>query len=281
MCLCVSKKATKGVDCFCAVDLTVVYRPMAEGPSWGCEFESLCAIEGSSRGKTDKMARCRCWTGTLKNSTKCILRWELDCWSTFFFRPPAHLCTVTLKYSWMWLLLKLTWTVIYYCRWQPYFFIYPLSIAGYWLGECHGWFHLHGLPQATRSWSENYKMNKICPQRESNSRPLDCEATTVTVRPWYLIHYRQVKTKPGFSCAIYIYIITRGRCFVAYTVLYTYNICINWGLSNIYNSILVQTTNPIFLSHFPTLIRKWKTFSFQSGSLIGKPLFRDWILLFN
>ena len=25
------------------------------------------------------------------------------------------------------------------------------------------------------------------------SRPLDCEATTVTVRPWDLIHYRQVK----------------------------------------------------------------------------------------
>ena len=31
----------------------------------GCEFESHCAIERSSLGRTDKMARCWCWTGTL------------------------------------------------------------------------------------------------------------------------------------------------------------------------------------------------------------------------
>ena len=35
-----------------------------------------------------------------------------------------------------------------------------------------------------------YKMKKSCTQRDSNSRPLDCEATTVTVRPRDPIHYR-------------------------------------------------------------------------------------------
>ena len=34
-------------------------------------------------------------TGTLKNPTKCLWRWEPDCRSNFFFSPPAHLCAVT------------------------------------------------------------------------------------------------------------------------------------------------------------------------------------------
>ena len=45
-------------------------------------------------------------------------------------------------------ILKLTWT----CNgiWQPYIFsIEPLSKTGYyWLGVCHGWFHLHCLTRA-------------------------------------------------------------------------------------------------------------------------------------
>ena len=35
------------------------------------------------------------WTGTLKNPTKCLWRWEPDRRSNFFFSPPAHLCAVT------------------------------------------------------------------------------------------------------------------------------------------------------------------------------------------
>ena len=35
------------------------------------------------------------WTGTLKNLTKCLWRWEPDRRSSFFFRPPARLCAVT------------------------------------------------------------------------------------------------------------------------------------------------------------------------------------------
>ena len=46
---------------------------------------------------------------------------------------------------------KLTWTGIYYCRRQPYFFIEPISKTGHWLGVCHGWFHLQGLPRAERN----------------------------------------------------------------------------------------------------------------------------------
>ena len=40
-------------------------------------------------------SRVGVWTGTLKNPTKCLWRWEPDRRSTFFFSPPAHLCAVT------------------------------------------------------------------------------------------------------------------------------------------------------------------------------------------
>ena len=46
--------------------------PTVWGSSLGCEFESLCAIEGSSRERTDKIAQQCCWTGILKNPTKCL-----------------------------------------------------------------------------------------------------------------------------------------------------------------------------------------------------------------
>ena len=55
-----------------------------------------------------------------------------------------------------------------------------LSETGYWLGWCH----FHGLPLAARSGSEIFKMtNSSCLQRDSNSRPLDCEAIALTARP--------------------------------------------------------------------------------------------------
>ena len=85
-----------------------------------------------------------------------------------------------------------------------FFSIELLSETGYWLGVCHIWFHLHGLPQAARSGSENYKMKKFsCPQRDLNSRPLDGEAYVVTFRQWGLTRYQRVKTLPDFSCANY------------------------------------------------------------------------------
>ena len=38
------------------------------------------------------MVTCRCRTGTLKNPTKFLWRWEHDRRYNFFFNPPAHLC---------------------------------------------------------------------------------------------------------------------------------------------------------------------------------------------
>ena len=40
-------------------------------------------------------SRVGAWTGTLKNPTKYLWRWEPDRRSNFFFSPPAHLCAVT------------------------------------------------------------------------------------------------------------------------------------------------------------------------------------------
>ena len=49
--------------------------------------------------------------------------------------------------------LKLTWTIIYCCKWQPYFSIEPLSKTGYWLIVSHGWFHLQGLTGGVKNVS--------------------------------------------------------------------------------------------------------------------------------
>ena len=42
-----------------------------------------------------RVVRVGARTGTLKNPTKCLWRWEPDRRSNFFFSPPAHLCAVT------------------------------------------------------------------------------------------------------------------------------------------------------------------------------------------
>ena len=52
--------------------------------------------EAIARPSTDTgWSRVGAWTGTLKNPTKCLWRWEPDRRSYFFFSPPAHLCAVT------------------------------------------------------------------------------------------------------------------------------------------------------------------------------------------
>ena len=38
------------------------------------------------------VTRIGAWTGTLKNPTKCLWRWERDRRYNFFFGPPTHLC---------------------------------------------------------------------------------------------------------------------------------------------------------------------------------------------
>ena len=62
-----------------------------------------------------------------------------------------------------------------------------------------------GLLELRGARSDNNRMINSCQQRDSNSRPLDCEAITVTVcRLRDLIHYRQVKTSPDFTSAMNI-----------------------------------------------------------------------------
>ena len=46
----------------------------------------------SRNNRIKRVAPCRCRTGTLKNPTKCLWRWEPDRRYNFFFGPPAHLC---------------------------------------------------------------------------------------------------------------------------------------------------------------------------------------------
>ena len=48
-----------------------------------------------SRSLFSYWSRVGDWTGTLKNPTKCLWRWEPDRRSNYFFSPPAHLCVVT------------------------------------------------------------------------------------------------------------------------------------------------------------------------------------------
>ena len=50
-------KATEGFDSIGRVDMTDGLGLRHKDHC--CEFESHCAIEGSSLGRTDKMARCR------------------------------------------------------------------------------------------------------------------------------------------------------------------------------------------------------------------------------
>ena len=47
---------------------------------------------GVSESPYRKCGPCRCRTGTFKNPTKCLWRWEPDRRYNFFFSPPAHLC---------------------------------------------------------------------------------------------------------------------------------------------------------------------------------------------
>ena len=135
--------------------------------------------------------------------------------------------------------------MIYYYRRQPYFFSDELlSETGYWLGVCHGWFHLHGLPQAPRSGSEIYKTkNSSCPQRDSNSRPLDCEGIALTARPWRS-DCRRVKTQLGFPCAVLIFMIIRGRVFFSCIQYCTHITSVLFcGLKNYYIRVLVHRLN--------------------------------------
>ena len=72
--------------------------------------------------------------------------------------------------------------------------IFFLAKTGYWLGVCHGWFHLHGITRATRSDNRELPNENSWPRWDSNSQPLNHKSSAVTIRPSHLIYYRQFKT---------------------------------------------------------------------------------------
>ena len=78
---------------------------------------------------------------------------------------------------------------------------------------CMGLLELQGVQ------NKNNKMKNTYPQRYSNSRPLDLEATTASIMPSDLIYYRQATTKAGFTCAVISYIITRCREYRVFSIV--------------------------------------------------------------
>ena len=112
------------------------------------------------------MARCRCWTGTLKNSTKCLWRGEPDLWSTFFFRPPAYmyLCSVTDKTE-----ISLDVPLKLYCRYlytRPCMINHIWGLKQLWLQvNGHAWFHLQRLrwPVRNGEGAKNSKWKYMSP----------------------------------------------------------------------------------------------------------------------
>ena len=114
---------------------------------------------------------------------------------------------------------KLTWTVIYYCKRQPYFSIEPISKTGYWLGVFHGWFHLQGLPRTERNTvrARIMKWNILANWR---IRTRDLLLTTRTCYHWATgtdVHGVD-KNSPGSTCAIF-FLINLHAAFLSYYII--------------------------------------------------------------
>ena len=111
------------------------------------------------------------WTGTLKNPTKCLWRWEPGCRSNyFFFSPPVHLCAVTCLTE-----TSLTVKIKLYCGHlytRPCIVSYLGSTTTMTTGECvldficMGSTYLFGTAQRERK----IQNENVCLQRDSNPR---------------------------------------------------------------------------------------------------------------
>ena len=126
--------------------------------------------------------------------------------------------------------LKLTWTVIYYCKWQPYFFsIEPLSKTGYWLGVCHGWFHLQGITGGEKNTSR-VRITKLKILVHSGIRTGDLPFTKRARYHWATKADVGLagKTSLSFTCTIFRNLpVARVRCSKIICCLFlSYDICI-------------------------------------------------------
>ena len=64
-----------------------------------------------------------------------------------------------------------------------------------------GAYNVHELQGAK---NKNCKMKKSCPQRDSNSRPLNHKATTVNILLSNMIYYRQILIYTILLCSVFI-----------------------------------------------------------------------------
>ena len=78
-----------------------------------------------------------------------------------------------------------------------FFSIEPLSKTGYWLGECHGWFHLQGLTGGVKNASR-VRITKL--KRHCGIRTRDLPLTTRARYNWVTKTdvNRVDKSSPGF-----------------------------------------------------------------------------------
>ena len=90
---------------------------------------------------------------------------------------------------------------------QPYFSIEPISLTGYSLRVCHGWFHLQGLPcyiERSGTRVERELQNEkflITVGFEPRAFRLQSEGATTEQRRTDVC--RVNKRVPGFNCAIF------------------------------------------------------------------------------
>ena len=144
-----------------------------------------------------------------------------------------------------------------------------LSETGYWLGVCHGWFHLHGLPLAARSGSEIYKIkNSSCPQRDSNSRPLDREAIALTTRPRRPVLTPYLNLTRFSLCYLNLHYNTRQSVFASIQYWTHVTSVLFCGLNDNYIMILghglhnpvfvLPVTDRLFKNRVTSLIFRWQ-----------------------
>ena len=76
----------------CFLDFSVGVRAFGTGLSQISSFFSYMSTLVSRNNRIKRVTPCLCRTGTLKNPTKCIWRWEPDRRFNIFFSPPVHLC---------------------------------------------------------------------------------------------------------------------------------------------------------------------------------------------
>ena len=116
-----------------------------------------------------------------------------------------------------------------------------LSKTGYWLGVCHGWFHLRGISWPVRSANRELKNDKFLPTVgfEPPDLPQSEVAKRCTIR-WYI--YRTFKCWPRFTWVCYLNLpAASGRCskiicpvFLSYCIVMLfdlYDVCRQWRVN--------------------------------------------------